>query len=109
MQTTTPSIPILHEYPYLSQLCDAYLFSDYTIYGPEPADAVTAYARDEGWLDIVAARADIRRFMAFYRDSLDQELARRYPDLARLPDQSAADFLTWLDAQLLHHQASVKP
>ncbi len=100
-----PDIPSLDSYPYLDQLLSGYLFSDYTIYGPDLADAVAAYASDGGWLDIVAARADIRRFLAVHRDDLEAELARRFPDHAQVPGQSASDYLDWLDRTLASHQA----
>ena len=90
----------LESYPYLEQIFGAYLNSDYTIHGPELEDAVAAYARDEHWLDVVAARADIRRFLALHRDDLDAELVRRFPDHARDAKTSALDFLNWLDATL---------
>jgi hypothetical protein len=99
-------IPILECYPYLDQLLGAYLNSDYTIHGPDLADAVAAYAADEGWLDVVAARADIRRFVGFYGNDVAGELNRRFADHAQDPDQSAADFLRWLDTELAGHQAA---
>ena|ERR1700710_1117961 len=99
-------IPALHQYPYLDQLFGAYLFSDYTIYGPELADAVAAYAKEQGWLDVVAARADIRRFIAVYGTDLDAELTRQFPDHAQDPNHSAAAFLQWLDNELATHQAA---
>jgi hypothetical protein len=57
-------------------------------------------------LDVVATRADIRRFMAVYGADPDAELTRRFPDHAQEPDQSAADFLQWLDDELARHQAT---
>ena len=92
--------PHLDSYPYLEHLLGAYLNSDYTIYGPELKDAVAAYARDEDWLDAAAARADIRRFLAFHHNDLDAELVRRFPDHARDAKTGALDFLNWLDATL---------
>jgi hypothetical protein len=105
-QSAVTDNPALHQCPYLEQLLLAYLNSDYTINGPERSDAVAAYARDEGWLDVVAARADIRRFGAIHGNDLDAELDRRCRDRAQGPDEDAAAFLRWLDETLATRQAS---
>ena len=89
----------LSSFPYLGLLL-GYLDCDFDIHGPELSDAVAAYATECGWLYVVAARADIDRFVWTNGESLDAALTKFSPNHSQDPNDSAADFLGWLDTVL---------
>ena len=95
----------LYTFPYLGLLL-GYMDCDFDIDGPELSDAVAAYATDCGWLYVVAARADIDRFVSMNGEDLDAALTKFSPHHSQDPDDSAADFLRWLDGVLAKLQLS---
>ena len=102
----TSACSIVRCFPYLSQLLGAYLHQDFDINGPELSDSVAAYATDGGWLDVMAARADISRFIDYHRDDLDAALEMLDSGHSREPGSTAAEFLRWLDETLATLQAA---
>jgi hypothetical protein len=87
-------------YPDLAYLLGAYLHQDFSLFGPTLADAVAAFAHDEGPAAVAAARRDIAQFARAHAHECEAALRRLEPGLARPSDMAAAEFLHWLDAQL---------
>jgi hypothetical protein len=86
------------EYPHLYQFLGGYLNSDYVIWAPTLDGVVEVFLAEEGAAQAAAeVRADIARFRAAHADDLDAQLWHWFSDHAQEPDQSADEFLTWLD------------
>ena len=88
------------QYPGLAHLLGAYLHQDFALYGGTLADAVRAFASDDGPDAAAAARADIARLLHDHPQASEAAVRAVEPGCARPPGMAADAYLHWLDRLL---------